>query len=209
MGKWIRVVSCLLGLILSGAIAQAGVITLDATSRGWLNSSGGSDAAGEYANYFVGWCPDNCTTGEYRDFFRFDVPALDGSVVAARLLLDTAVVVTPDPSETYQVTSLPATFGFSDLGSGTFYGSRIYTTGDSNAVLVIDLNAAGIAAILSNSEFRVGGRITTLSGEAEQTVFGNSGTVSQLEITTVPEPAAWLLVGCGLAAPLLMRRRRK
>jgi hypothetical protein len=31
---------------------------------------------------------------------------------------------------TYQITSIPAVFGFNDLGTGTVYGSRVYTAAD-------------------------------------------------------------------------------
>jgi hypothetical protein len=96
---------------------------------------------------------------------------LDGPVISAVLTLSTAGVSTVDsPSMTYQITSIPSVFGFADLGTGTVYGSQVYTAADggpgAGTNRSITLNAAGIAALLSNTTFGIGGRVTTLGADA-------------------------------------------
>jgi hypothetical protein len=207
---------CILMLVASLRVAFGGIITLDAASRGWLQPvapfNNGTSAGN---NYLAGFCgPGDCVSNssEFRDFFQFSIPSLSDTIVSARLLLDTVVVITPDPSETYQVTSIPTSFVFADLGTGTLYGSAAYTTSDTDTNKAITLNAAALAAIVSGTTFGVGGRITTLSGQTavDELIFGNSASnnTTRLEITTsdVPEPANWILLGIGLVAVALKRR---
>jgi hypothetical protein len=163
---------------------------------------------------------------EFRDFFTFAIPQLDGPVISAVLTLSTAGVSTADsPSMNYQITSIPSVFGFTDLGTGTAYGSRVYAAADGptgpgnpeGTNQSIPLDAAGIAAILSNTTFGIGGRITTLgSNPTNEFIFDSSGSgvcpkcIAELQITTqatVPEPETYDLIAAGLAA-LWARRRR-
>jgi hypothetical protein len=85
------------------------------------------------------------------------------------------------------IPAIPA-FSFADLGTGTVYGSRIYTPADSGTNQAIALNDAALAAINPNTPFGAGGRITTLSGQmaVDEYVFGSSQFLagSRLEITT-------------------------
>ncbi len=79
---------------------------------------------------------------------------------------------------TYQITSIPSVFGFNDLGTGTVYGSRVYTAADGanspahpeGTSQSITLDVAGISAIVSNTTFGIGGRITTLGAKSDQRV---------------------------------------
>lgn len=196
---------------LAAGAASGSVITLDAAARGWLQTVppfNNGDLPSN--NYIAGFCgPSDCVShsGEFRDFFEFAIPDFSGAVVGARLLLDTGDVFTPDPSETYQVTSIPTVFSFADLGTGAMYGSRVYFPSDSGTNQAITLNDAALAAIVPSTTFGVGGRVTTLSGQmaVDEHVFGSTQFVatSRLEITTitvVPEPAAWIGLAPGLAA---------
>jgi hypothetical protein len=136
---------------------------------------------------------------EFRDFFTFAIPQLDGPVISAILKLSSAGVSTVDsPSMIYQITSIPSMFGFNDLGTGTFYGSRVYTAADGanspahpeGTDQSIILDAAGIAAIISNTTFGIGGRITTIGpNPTNEFIFDSSGhgvcplCIAELQIT--------------------------
>jgi hypothetical protein len=111
------------------------------------------------------------------------------------------------------------------LGAGTVYGSRVYTAADganspanpAGTNQSITLDPAGIAAILSNTTFGIGGRVTTLGGSpTNEFIFDSSGTgvcptcIAQLQITTqaaVPQPETYGLLAAGFAALLVLRRR--
>jgi hypothetical protein len=211
--------------------AHGDVLVVSDATRGWFTpSTNTTGIAG--GNYRAGFCPappGGCLSGpaEFRDFFTFDIPLLDGPVSSAVLTLSTGGVSTVDSaSMTYQITSIPSVFGFTDLGTGTVYGSRVYTAADgannplhpegTNQSIILD--AAGIAAILSNTTFGIGGRVTTLGGSpTSEFIFDSTGTgvcpacIAQLQITTqaaVPEPKFYGLVAAGFAALLVLRRRR-
>jgi hypothetical protein len=209
---------------------HGGVIVIDDATRGWFTPGANSGTTLAGNNYRAGFCPGppgGCNVGpaEFRDFFTFAIPQLDGPIISAVLTLSSAGVFAADsPSMNYQITSLPSVFGFSDLGTGTVYGSRVYTGADgaSNPAhpegtnQSISLNAAGIAAILSNTTFGIGGRITTLiANPTMEMIFDSSGTgvcpacIVQLEITTqsaVPEPATYGLFAAGFTALWVLRR---
>jgi hypothetical protein len=205
------------GLVFAGS-AHGAVITLDAIARGWHTASI-NNGASPGNNYFVG-CNSPCD--EVRNFFVFDIPLLSDPVVSAVLTLDSGGVSAAGDS--YQITSIPAAFGFSDLGTGTVFGSRVYSPADALTRQSINLNAAGIAAITSGSPFRIGGHIEDLSGTSNTVIF--SGTfslgpgpfpciqggpcISQLQITTgtVPEPGTWALFAVGLVGLRLMRKAK-
>jgi hypothetical protein len=211
--------------------AQGSVLVVSDTTRGWFTPSTDSGLGLAGNNYRAGFCPappGGCMGGpaEFRDFFTFAIPLLDGPVVSAVLTLSTAGVSTVDsPSMTYQITSIPSVFGFTDLGTGTVYASRVYTAADGannpaapeGTNQSITLDAAGIAAILSNTTFGIGGRVTTLGGSpTSEFVFDSSGSgvcpkcIAQLQITTratVPEPETYGLFAAGFAALWVLRRR--
>ncbi|MGA7412110.1 MAG: PEP-CTERM sorting domain-containing protein [Bryobacteraceae bacterium] len=216
--------------ILFGAFVFAGiaenahgtVIVVSDATRGWFTPATNSGAT-VGNNYRAGFCPGppgGCMSGpaEFRDFFTFAIPQLDGPVTSAVLTLNSAGVGPLDnPSMTYQITSIPSVFGFTDLGTGTVFGSRVYTAADQGTNQSITLNAAGIASIVSNATFDIGGRITTLvANPTTEMIFDSSGTgvcpacIVELQITTrstVPEPATCGLFAAGFAALWVIRRR--
>lgn len=211
------------------ASSQASVITVSDTGSGWYLSDGSSNnyfGDGTTENYFAGYCSgDGCgSAGEHRNFFMFDIPNLDGPITSAVLTINTGGTSFGQSSNaTYQVTSLPDSYGFNDLGTGSVYGSLTYTVDSTDADESIILNSSAISAINANSTFGVGGMVTSLSPSDtvdDQYLFGNDGIGSgnvELTITTAnspvgsdsPEPAAIGLCGAGLVAVTFCRFRKK
>lgn len=190
--------------------AMGATFFVDPAERGWFNETPDDNGTAPTNNYIAGIC---CGNGEYRNFFEFAIPVLDGPVVAVNFLIDAANYISPDASETYQITSIPGVFGFTDLGTGTVWGSRVYTEADEGNTTTIAFNGAGIAAVVSGGTLQFGGRLTTIGQTtAEEAIFSSSsaGFLTRLEITTlsdVPEPATYSLVGAGLLALGLLRRK--
>ena len=194
--------------------AQAGTYVIDDTDSGYISVGGNFTGIRPNTNYLVGLCDANdCRragiAGEYRDFFYFTIPVLDAPIASATLVIPTGnTVLNQSPTLTYQVTSLGLTPGqlgpseFSALGTGTVYGSNVYSAAEANTTQDISLDAAAI------SELGQGGFLFGLSGRAisaidftptapDQLVFGlTQRDVTQLVITTAPGPVP----GTGLFA---------
>lgn len=204
------------------------VITIPALLRGSVGSAGTWASGGSgtsTGNYLAG------SSGglEGRSVFVFDLTGLAVPVSSASLQLqmnsNTFAFASPDPSETYTIFDYlldPSVLGagdpgvavFTDLGSGTSFGSAVLSEADTGTLVIINLNASGISAINAHlgSLFALGGRETTFSGTpGNEFVFGSSlGLTAQLAATTpdaaIPEPYSIGLTGLGLAF-LLWRRR--
>lgn len=198
--------------------AVGGTFTFDTLNRGWIVSDGTNNGVESGNSYYAGIDASFHDGKELRDWFTFDVSTLTGTVQSATLLLGTGTVKEPQgvSSETYQVTGIPGSFGYADLGNGTVYGSRIYTASDSNSSQMIGLSSDAFTAIGLGSTFSVGGRITTLTQSAvDEAVFasisGDAASVQLIvvtaDLTGTPEPATFLLGLTGVAALLLRRRR--
>lgn len=159
-------------VLAANTLGAADVVTFEASRRGWVSETG---ELNDTTTYIAGFNPQE--PGEFRNFFEFD-PVFSGTVAAATLILETGGFESPDPSETFQVTSIPASFTFADLGTGTAYGTREYSEADDCGadgagvtIRRIVLNPDAIAQIASGQTFRLGGRITTLSGQDTQYEF--------------------------------------
>jgi hypothetical protein len=190
---------------LSVSSASAALFTIDRTAQGWYRNSGFTAGAGHERNYVAGAIAPGPSSGEYRNFFTFDLGSLDGQVIDSGLLrIQTAAYRSPDASETYtlfDVATPAAALGgsdsvatFVDLGAGTTYGNRVFTSADTGAVVTIALNAAGIAALNAGigDLLALGGALTTLSGQTavNEAVFASSGlgATIQLELVTHTAP---------------------
>jgi len=81
-------------------VADAAVITLDATQRGFITQSGATNPTNlppGSRDYLLGNCAfASCPVtggGEYRDFFAFTIPVLGGAVTSVEFQISTAIVV--------------------------------------------------------------------------------------------------------------------
>lgn len=152
------IVTLALGFItLVSASANASVYEINNQASGYISVGGNFTGISPNTNYLVGLCnASNCQSapGEYRDFFYFDIPALDGPIASVSLNLPTqGVTLNQTRTLTYQVTSLDipstslANANFDQLGNGTNFGSREYSDADLNLTRSIAMNNNAIAAL--------------------------------------------------------------
>ncbi|CAD5974301.1 Thermitase [Planktothrix rubescens] len=155
-----------------------------ATDTGWYDNSGSHSPTN--TNYFVG-----DSVSKYRNWMAFNLSTFTTPVTSAKLQIKAYQYSSADPSETYElrdvttpVSTLTAggsglTSIYNDLGDGTIYGSRSFTSADSNQTVTIDLNSALVSAINAKSgqSFALGGQITT-DGIGDEYIFGSSNSLS-------------------------------
>lgn len=182
-----------------GALGYVETQSYNVADSGWYNTAGFHGPTN--TNYFVG---QEFGIG-YRDWFVFDVPMVAGPITSAQVELfnPSTGYFSPDGSETYTLfdvtTSIPTlraggsglTGIYNDLGTGVSYGSVTVTSASNGTLVVITLNAAGLSAVAANQggQLALGGAITTISGTANQYLFGLSGGATRrLVINNLPFP---------------------
>jgi len=235
-----RLCACALAaLLLLASTLQAETLTLTAVDLGYYeqmsSDSGYSDPL--TVNYLAGRYTFG-TTGEYRNFFVFNLGTVTDQIVSAKLVLNTLGIQAANEYETFQLydaTTPIATLTaggynqsdtFSDLGSGVAYGSRNYypsesdSDGTNNTRAEIILNADFVAAANTarGGEVALGGAVTSLlpASTADQYLFGYADatplTDAQLVIETVPVPEPSMLflsaAGCVGLLAFAWRKRR-
>jgi len=218
--RWLILVACI--AVTGAGSAHADTVTLNSTSFGWWDSTGTHTAV--ITNYGTG---DDAENVDHRSFFVFNLSGLSGTVVSATLQIFNPIYLSPDPSETLSIfdvsTSIAALTAsgtgqvgiYNDLGTGTLFGSTSVSAANNGANVNIPLNSAALAALQSGlgGSFAFGGSLTTLSAPGlVEGVFllssANTGT-RQLVLNTIPEPATLVLLGSGLAAIGIARRRSR
>jgi hypothetical protein len=219
MNRWLNRFAAFFALgCVSLHTASAAVITLDPIERGFITQTGATNppnpnALPGQADYLLGNCAmTSCPFeggGEFRDFFGFAIPIIDGTIASVELMIDTAYVdLSQSPLLTALFTSLDTTGSFAALGTGTPYGSISYGASDAHTRQGAMLNQSALNAILADQSgvFRIGDRAITAAdlgpAFANQWVYGHTGLgdLTQLVITTnqVPEPSGIALVGAGM-----------
>jgi hypothetical protein len=214
--------------------AQAAVVLFDTSvnplrsgleNQGWWPPTLGYSNFEESDYHFTGWTgvyPDTETRSffsYYLDPVYFAGQTITGATFIARKgissgdttqeILSLFDVATPTALVAHNVTTNYAIW--TDLGTGTLYGSLTFNVGgnpDEN--LLIPLNAAALTDIASSigGYFTVGAALTSGPGY----VFGLSGAEGTqalaLELSPLPEPIALTLMALGLTG-LAMRRARR
>ena len=193
----------------------------DAFDRGWRDATGFhiSNFNDYYANNPSIPCPNGCFLGipEAHNFFVFRLGQgiIQGNILSAVLELGNAgggLAGYHGPAEgalyrlwdvntnidALTADGLPGDVGgiaiFNDLGSGASYGSQFVSAANNGNGVVINLNAAGLAAIAA------------ASGPQGTSLFAIGGSLEPLG--EVPEPGTYVLMGVGLAGLAFLRRQR-
>jgi hypothetical protein len=195
-------------------------VTLDAVDSGFYFANGTHNQSIE--NFLTGLFGT-----EHRSFVVFDRSSVAGTINSATLRLFNPEVsaflhgyVSPDPTEAlnfYDVTTpvgditgnTAGAAGFTDLGSGTLFGTQTVSAADNGRIIEIVLNPAAIAALNAGTgPFAIGGALSTISGPADQYVFGFSMASFVpdhtrqlvLDVTQIPEPSTTATILLGLLA---------
>ncbi len=222
--KTISSAAVVLSLVVCGPV-QAGLdIELLSQDTGWY------DAAGSHTPSNINYVVGDALGTNFHNFSVFDLSSITDSIVSARLLLFNGAsppntedgYISPDPFETYALFDVTTDIGvltggtgsvgaYADLGGGTSFGSVDISSADNGTFVVVELNAASIAALNSaRGKFAFGGAITTIGHpiDVQESAFWFSHQSPDVRlIVTIPAPGSLaLLATFGLGA---IRRRRR
>lgn len=216
-------------LLMATFSANAGLITLDATNRGWYDQNGNSNGDSAGNNYVAGDCGGtvcNGNTDDYRNWFVFDLAGIS-TATSAVLRLEVpggnGFHSTNDAFEAYtlfDVDTNTANLGqgndlsiWEDLGEGSIFGSYNVMDSDLGLFVEITLNSIGLATLNLNAgfNFALGGGITSLDAAAnDEYAFGwtDANYLTQLVIETqeVSAPGGLTLILISLIGLITVRR---
>ncbi len=180
-------------------------VTLNTLQTGWWNGTGSHTAAN--TNYVTGQIGGL----GYRNFAVFDLAAVSLPIVGAQLRLfnPSNGYFSPDPTETYTLYDISTSIAelrangsgrvdiYNDLGSGAMHGQRVVSSADNNTLISTTVNAAGVAALNAarGQLTALGGGLTTISGGADQYVYGFTGAGQRQLVLELQDPAGPIVIG--------------
>jgi len=152
----------------TGSICGNATIVVNAVDRGWWRSDGAHTSTNVYTT--TGWCGTCVVALPTRSFFLWNIPSFVGTVSSVTMSQTLEAYDSPSASEVavvYDVSTAPATLTttstnntavFSDLGSGTSFGSFTVTAANVGTVRSMAFSAAGATAVYNarGGQFAVG-----------------------------------------------------
>lgn len=223
MKRFLVVILATLALTLT---SFGGSIMVKAVDTGWVRSDDGLNSKFQPGNfnYYAG---ENSIGGfEYRNYFTFDlsgvaVPILGASLTIPNLGANTGA---PFSYNIYDVSAstIPTLAAginqagiFDDLGTGAAYSSLANDIPtNTNDPVVIDINAAGVAAINGalGGAFGMGGDVNSGGVPGQHDLFvlyPSDGRAPTLTLTTAPEPGTAALAIAGFGTLIAFYRRKR
>lgn len=195
----------------SNQITVNGSTSLNLVDSGWYFQDGSHNPSNQ--NYIVGSCTSCGNSGEFRNWFVFDIQGLTTPVASATFSLYSYSVTLS--SGNYYLNDVDTPIGslvagtggvgaFNDLGSGSGYGYHFYQSStDSNQLNAISLNSNAISSL--NASINAGATQWALGGAFQ----AGSVAIPQVPVSQVPEPEtfAMLLAGLGLVGAVARKKK--
>ena len=228
-----KTIVCLGAILILASCSIAETIIVDADNTGWYNDRGthwgsnDSNTTGKSFKSFIGENPEYSNS-----YFVFTVPEIPLEITKVVLCLELTYYTSNDPYEDVKISSVSTpvdelvadhydSYGiYNDLMDGPELAmwripdDALYGDFDNEKTLLYcTLNELGknLVTEASGGQFAIGLSLVDMTGESFQYLGFNSGygdstvRTHQLHITTVPEPAAMVLLTIG--AFFLNRRK--
>jgi len=175
-------------------VAVPNVVLLDSYDRGCYEMMSGGPRL--FNGTFLAYPAGEVDSEYYRNWFVFDLSSVHSTIISAQLRLDGGEVAfrSNAPTLTYTLFDVPSpnNFSYSDLGTGTVYGSVDVSAAADGGVVTVNLNSDALTYLNSEEGLvAMGGWITTLGNSqgGDEWLFGTTGEnhVTRL-VLTISEP---------------------